>query len=267
MAIWNLGAVSVTRIEEMMGEASYPPAEYFSEFDRAVLERNLGWLVPSHYIPARDMLITSVHSWLIRTPHHTILLDACAGNHKERQWWPRFHQLNTPFMERLRAAGARPEDVDVVLCTHLHADHIGWNTRLENGRWVPTFPNAKYIMSRTECEFWDPRGKSPALAADPGRRIAFADSVLPVLESGQAQLVDGVHAIDDDLLVEPAPGHTEGHVLLKVGAGGVFCGDVLHHPLQIYAPHWNSRFCAFPDQARATRRNVLEYCAEHGALL
>jgi glyoxylase-like metal-dependent hydrolase (beta-lactamase superfamily II) len=212
------------------------------------------------------MLITSVHSWLIRTPHHTILLDACAGNHKPRQWWPRFHNLNTPFLERLAAAGARPEDVDIVMCTHLHADHIGWNTVLRDGRWVPTFPNAKYVMSRKECEFWDPRGKSPELAADPGRCVAFTDSVLPVLEAGQAQLVDGVHAIDDGLLVEPAPGHTEGHVLLKL-TGGVFCGDAIHHPLQIYMPQWNSRFCTFQDQARATRRKILEHCVESGALL
>ena len=267
MTTWTLGGVRVTRIEEMIGEASYPPAEYFSEFDPAVLESHRGWLVPHHYIPARNMLITSVHSWLIRTPHHTILLDACAGNHKERQWWPRFHNLNTPFLERLKAAGAAPEDIDLVMCTHLHADHIGWNTVLRDGRWVPTFPNAKYVMSRKECEFWDPRGKSPGLAAAAGRRTAFADSVLPVLEAGQAQLVEGVHAIDDGLLVEPAPSHTEGHVLLKLGRRGVFCGDVLHHPLQIYMPHWNSRFCAFPDQARATRKRVLEFCVESGALL
>ena len=159
MATWKLGDAQITRIEEMIGEASYPPAEYFSEFDRAVLERHMSWLTPNHYIPARDMLITSVHSWLIRTPRHTILLDACAGNHKQRPWWPRFHNLNTPFLERLHAAGARPEDVDIVMCTHLHADHIGWNTVLRDGRWVPTFPNAKYVMSRKECEFWDPRGK------------------------------------------------------------------------------------------------------------
>lgn len=270
MATWTLGSVSVTRIEEMLGFGSYPPAEYFAGFEPGVLARNLDWLVPHHYVPDGGQLITSVHSWLIRTPHHTILLDACAGNGKERQWWPRFHQLDTPFLERLRAAGATPEDVDIVLCTHLHADHVGWNTRLRDGRWVPTFPRAKYLFSRTECEYWDPRGKSPELAEDPGRRIVFADSVLPVIEAGQAQLVDGTHAIDDSLLVEPAPGHTRGHVILKLaagGAGGVFCGDVLHHPLQVYAPHWNSRFCELPDQARATRRRVLEHCAERGALL
>ena len=269
MATWGIGPVSVTRIEEQLGFGSFPPDQYFTGFDRAVLERHLGWLVPNHYVPEKDALITSVHSWLIRTPHHTILLDACAGNHKERPWWPRFHQLDTPFLERLRAAGAAPEDIDIVLCTHLHADHIGWNTVLKDGRWVPTFPNAKYLFSKKENDFWDPR-INVALAEDPPRRIAYRDSVLPVVEAGQARIVDGNHAIDDTLLVEPAPGHTPGHILLKLaagGGGGVFCGDVLHHPLQIYAPHWNSQFCYEPDVARATRRRVLEHCADARALL
>lgn len=269
MSTWTIGPVSVTRIEEQLGFGSFPPEQYFSGFEKEVLERNLDWLVPNHYVPAAQALITSVHSWLIRTPQHTILLDCCAGNHKDRPWWPRFHQLETPFLERLRAAGARPEDIDIVLCTHLHADHIGWNTVRRDGHWVPTFPNARYLFSRIENDFWDPR-INVELAEDPARKIAYRDSVLPVLEAGQAELVEGSHAIDDMLQVEPAPGHTPGHVLLKLragGAGGVFCGDVLHHPLQIYAPHWNSQFCMLPDQARATRRRVLEHCAEHGELL
>jgi glyoxylase-like metal-dependent hydrolase (beta-lactamase superfamily II) len=265
---WILGAVEVTRIEEMLGFGSFPPAQYFDGFEAPVLERHLDWLVPNHYVPERNALITSVHSWLIRTGRHTVLLDCCGGNHKDRPWWPRFHQQETPFLERLRAAGAQPEDIDIVLCTHLHADHIGWNTVRRDGRWVPTFPNARYLFSRTENAFWDPL-QNAALGEDP-RRIAYADSVLPVIESGQARLLDGVHVIDDALLVEPAPGHTPGHVILKLSApkaGGVFCGDVIHHPLQVYAPHWNSQFCELPDQARATRRRVLEYCAEEKALL
>ena len=269
MATWTLGGVSVTRIEEQLGFGSFPPDRYFTGFEREVLERHLGWLVPNHYVPVHDALITSVHSWLIRTPRHTILLDCCAGNHKNRPWWPRFDRLDTPFLDRLRAAGARPEDIDIVLCTHLHADHIGWNTVLRDGRWVPTFPNARYLVSRIENEFWDPL-VNVELAQDPARSIAYRDSVLPVIEAGQAEHVDGQHAIDDQLRIEPAPGHTPGHVLLELRAGGtsgVFCGDVLHHPLQIYAPHWNSQFCCLPEQARATRRRVLEHCAEHEALL
>lgn len=265
---WRIGSASVTRIEEQLGPGSFPPEQYFSGFEPEVLERHLPWLVPHHYVPATRALITSVHSWLIRTPRHTVLLDCCSGNHKDRHWWPRFHMLDSPFLQRLAAAGVAPEQVDIVLCTHLHADHIGWNTRLENGRWVPTFPNARYLFGRTECEHWNPALHPES--DDPHRRIAWADSVLPVLEAGQAELVDTPYAIDDTLTVEAAPGHTPGHVLLKLhtpGGGAVFCGDVMHHPLQVVAPHWNSQFCQRPDEARATRRRVLEHCAEHGALL
>lgn len=269
MQQWTIGNTTVTRIEEQLGPGSFPPAQYFTGFDREVLNQNLDWLVPHHYIPSQDALITSVHSWLIQTPQHTILLDSCSGNHKDRHWWPRFHQLNTPFLARLAEAGVQATDINMVLCTHLHADHIGWNTSLQNGRWVPTFPNAKYLFSRIENDHWDPL-KNPTLAADPARRIAYVDSVLPVIHAGQAQLVEGVHAIDDSLLLEPAPGHTPGHILLKLldsKGGGVFCGDVIHHPLQIYAPQWNTQFCQDSDQARTTRQRMLCYCAETGAKL
>ncbi len=269
MTTWTIGGVSVTRVEEQLGFASFPPEQYLAGFERELLQRHLGWLVPHHYSPQHDRLITSIHSWLIRTERHTILLDCCGGNHKERPGYPRYHQRDFPFLARLREAGAAPEDIDIVLCTHLHADHVGWNTLLRDGRWVPTFPNAKYLFSRIENEHQDPR-RNPAADADPLRGRAYRDSVLPVIEAGQATLLDGVHAIDDALLVEPAPGHTPGHVLLKLadkGERALFCGDVMHHPLQVCAPRWNSRFCELPDEARATRRRVLEHCVEHRALL
>jgi glyoxylase-like metal-dependent hydrolase (beta-lactamase superfamily II) len=269
VATWSIGEVSVTRVEEQLGFASFPPEQYLDGFERAALERHLAWLVPDHYSPERNRLVSSVHSWLIRTPRHTILLDCCAGNHKERPGFARFHQLDTPYLARLRAAGAAPEDIDIVLCTHLHSDHVGWNTMRRNGRWVPTFPNAKYLFSRTENEIGDPR-RSAKAAADPQRCNAYHDSVLPVIEAGQAMLLDGAHAIDDAMLIEPAPGHTPGHIVLKLayrGERALFSGDAIHHPLQVYMPQWNSRFCELPNEARATRRRLLEHCAEDNALL
>ena len=269
MATWTIGAVSVTRVEEQIGFASFPPEQYLAGFERELLQRHLPWLVPHHYSPEHDRLVTSVHSWLIRTDRHTILLDCCGGNHKERPGLARFHRRDTPYLARLREAGAAPEDIDIVLCTHLHADHVGWNTMLRDGRWIPTFPNAKYLFSRSEDEYGDPR-RNPAADADPQRGCAYRDSVLPVIEAGQAVLLDGTHAIDDAMFVEPAPGHTPGHVILKLqdrGERALFCGDALHHPLQVYAPHWNSRFCELPEQALVTRRRLLEHCAEQGALL
>jgi glyoxylase-like metal-dependent hydrolase (beta-lactamase superfamily II) len=269
MATWKIGGTEITRVGELLGFASLPPEEFFKGFDRDFVSRHIEWLVPDHYSQEHDRLISSVHSWLIRTDRHTILLDSCVGNHKNRPGFARFHQLDTPFLRLLREAGAAPEDIDVVLCTHLHSDHVGWNTMLRDGRWVPTFPNAKYLFSRIESDWGDPR-RNPEVAGDPMRANAYLDSVLPIIEAGQAELIDGLFGIGDTLLIEPAPGHTRGHVVLKLDIGNekaVFCGDVLHHPLQVYAPHWNSSFCELPDEAPVTRRRVLEHCAENRALL
>ena len=198
-----------------------PARNTFRNFERDVLERHLDWLAPDHYSPQHDRFVTSVHSWLIRLDGLTILIDTCGGNHKDRPWTQRFHQLDTPYLQRLRAAGAAPEDIDMVLCTHLHADHVGWNTMLRDGRWVPTFPNAKYLFSRTDDAYWDVR-KNPAMAADP-RHMAYEDSVLPVVQSGQAVLVDDGYDVTSKLSVEAAPGHSPGHVLFKLADEGQAC--------------------------------------------
>src|SRR5262249_45552476 len=156
-----------------------------------------------------------------------------------------------------------------LLCARLHCDHVGWNTQVGDGQWVPTFPNAKYLFSKIESEIGDPR-RNPAADADPQRGRAYRDSVLPVIEAGQAVLVEGDHALDDHMTIYPSPGHTHGHVSLRLAnrAGrAIFCGDVIHHALQVHMPHWNSKFCELPESARATRRLMLEQCAEDSALL
>lgn len=268
MATWSIGSATITRIEEQIGFAHMPPERYFRGFEREVLNRHLSWLAPDHYDPAADRVISSVHSWLIRIGSTTILLDSCAGNHKERPWTPRFHQLDTPFLSRLRAAGAEPEDIDIVLCTHLHADHVGWNTMLKDGRWVPTFPNAKYLFSKIDDAYWDAR-RNPAMADDP-RRAAYVDSVLPVIAARQATLVEDGYQISDRLAVHAAPGHTPGNIVMQLtepNGRATFCGDVIHHPIQVYAPHWNHMADEHPDVARPTRRRLLESCAETGSLL
>lgn len=277
MTTWNIGAASVTRIEEQLGFALMPPEKYFPGFEREVMDRHLGWLAPDHYSPEQNRVVSSVHSWLVRTGQHTLLLDCCAGNHKERPWSPRFNQLDTPYMERLRAAGVAPEDIDIVLCTHLHADHIGWNTVRRDGRWAPTFPNAHYLFSRIEADYWN-AATNPAMQNDP-RRMAYVDSVLPVVESGQAVMLEGNHALDDGVFIEPAPGHTPGHVIVKLdrrgsrpsgdehGERAIFCGDALHHPIQVYAPHWAHIADEDAAQAKQTRIRILEQCVETGSLL
>ena len=214
--IWTIGDVTVTRIEEQLGFSTGAPEQYLRGLDRSLLQEHAGWLVPNHYSPAADRLVTSIHSWLIRTPRCTILLDTCGGNHKQRPWSPRFHMLDTPWLARLAAAGVRPEEIDIVMCSHLHADHVGWNTMQRDGRWVPVFPNARYLMSRREVAEWDPRQN--AAMAQRRERILYEDSVLPVVESGQAVLIDEGYAVDDGLTVEASHGHTPGHVSLALRA-------------------------------------------------
>jgi glyoxylase-like metal-dependent hydrolase (beta-lactamase superfamily II) len=269
----TIGEVSLTRIEESLGPL-FEPGFFLPGWQPGTLEEHRHWLVPQHLDPVSGKLILSVHSWLVRTQHHTILIDACAGNNKQRRAQPHFHLQRRPFLERLAAAGAAPEDIDYVLCTHLHADHVGWNTRLVDGRWVPTFPRATYVFSQIERDYWDPtRGLAdgsggPKLEA---HHIAvFEDSVLPVIASGQAMIVGGEHRIGDDLAIEPAPGHTPGHFVVTLRsrqAEGMFIGDALHHPIQIYHPEWNSRVCILPEIARRTRQRILEACAERDILM
>jgi glyoxylase-like metal-dependent hydrolase (beta-lactamase superfamily II) len=268
MTTWTIGSATITRVEELLGITNQPCEKYFPNFERDVLERHLDWLAPGHYSIEHDRFVTSVHSWLIRLGSLTILIDTCGGNHKERPWTRRFHQLDMPYLQRLSAAGVRPEDIDMVLCTHLHADHVGWNTMLRDGRWVPTFPNAKYLFSRTDDAYWDVR-KNPAMANDP-RHMVYEDSVLPVVQSGQAVLVDDGYNITSKLWVEAAPGHSPGHVLFNLADNGkraVFCGDVIHHALQVYAPHWTHMADERPAEGAVSRRRLLESCAEHESLL
>jgi glyoxylase-like metal-dependent hydrolase (beta-lactamase superfamily II) len=178
-----------------------------------------------------------------------------------------FDHLSLPYLADLAAAGVRPEEVDFVLCTHLHVDHAGWNTQLINGRWVPTFPNAKYIFARTEYEFWERRHLDGSEGPVPN---VYDDSILPVMQAGQAVLVDADHQIDDGLWFEPAPGHTPGNVVVNLqsqGATGVLTGDVMHHPLQLIRPEWSSRACEDAVQSAATRRALIERYADTDTLI
>ena len=262
----KIGAATAARIEESY-EPNFNAVKFFPDWDPAVLEEHRSWLAPEHYDPASGFLKLSIHSWLLSVGGKRILIDTCVGNHKPRPARPLWDMQETRYLERLAAAGVNPEDIDMVMCTHLHVDHVGWNTRLENGRWVPTFPNARYVFSREDYNHY------LALDLDPEKGPAnlgsFRDSVLPVVEAGLAQMVSGATALDEHLSVEPAPGHTPGTIAIKFESKGeraLFCGDILHHALQVYRPHWNSFACADAANARASRRKVLEHCAG-GALL
>ena len=208
----------------------------------------------------------------LRTPRHTVLIDSCVGDDKERLPFRDFHQLKSPWLANLEAAGVRPEGVDYVLCTHLHVDHVGWNTRLQDGRWVPTFANARYLFGRAEYAHWESeRSVENARGFAAMSQKVYDDSVLPVMQAGLVDLVGDDHELLDALLrIRLAPGHTPGSITIDLTTPqrrALFTGDILHHPIQVLLPEWNSAFCGAPEQARQTRRRVLEQCAQSQAVL
>jgi glyoxylase-like metal-dependent hydrolase (beta-lactamase superfamily II) len=263
----KIGDATVTRIEETY-EPNFDAAKFFSDWRPEIVQEHRDWMLPNHFDPASGMIKLSVHSWLITVGGKRILIDGCVGNHKPRPLRTMWDMMNTPYLERLAAAGVKPEQVDIVMCTHLHMDHVGWNTRLENGRWVPTFPNAKYVFSRADYDHYLKLDSDPATG--PVNQGSFRDSVIPIVEARLSQMVDGAHTVDEHLSLDPRPGHTPGTVAINLASRGqkaLFCGDILHHAIQVYHPEWNSFACADQVNARKSRRQVLEDCAGSGALL
>jgi len=273
MRTLHFGDIAVDRVVEVEGPGFFP-AFMLPDCTPEALAAEAGWLVPDFLHAESGRFVQSVHTYVIRTGRHTILVDTCIGNDKERPSTKAWHRLQTPWLDKLRAAGVPPESVDFVLCTHLHVDHVGWNTRLVDGRWVPTFPNARYLFHKTEYAFFEKEARE-RLAAGPGAGSGaddgcFLDSVLPVVEAGRALFVDGDHAIDDRLRLEPTPGHTPGHVCLHLeGPDGraVFTGDLMHHPVQCAYPEWNSRFCVDPAQSRETRMRFVDRHTDDGTTI
>ena len=216
------------------------------------------WLEPRFLDPASNRLVMAMQSYVLRTRHRTILVDACVGNDKERRFHaPWAHRTSTRYLDELAAIGLAPDDIDFVMCTHLHADHVGWNTRLAGGRWVPTFPNARYLFARTEYDHWIAVNEGGKKYSDG----CIDDSVLPVVEAGQADIVADDYAFDDEISFALTPGHTPGHVAIELASQGeraVLSGDVCHTPLQCREPGWSAVGCSDRAQSAATRRAFLE---------
>lgn len=204
-------------------------------------------------------LLLSVQSHLVRFGGKNILIDTCVGENKERPARAEWHRRQgTKYLSGLAACGCKPADVDIVMCTHLHADHVGWNTRLDSGRWVPTFPKAKYVMGRTELDYFTTQFREKPAA----NHASFEDSVLPIVEHGLVSTVDTGDEIAEGAKILGLPGHTPGQIGLEIAAGGgetmVFVGDAIHSPVQIYKPEWSSTFCTDRQQAENTRRHLIE---------
>ena len=254
----QMGALTIARALEL--HMSFGRQEFFPTTREEDWSPHMEWLVACGAADRSTLdLVLPAQSYILRTSHHTILLDTCVGNHKERPNRPTWHQkTDQTYLRALAAHGYAPADIDYVMCTHLHGDHVGWNTQLVDGRWVPTFPNAKYVLSRKEVEtFRD-------VAHPRLNRVPFEDSVLPVVEAGQAELVTNDFALDDEVWLESSPGHTPDHVSIRMASRGqdaVMCGDLIHSPIQCRYPEWDAMPDYDPPLAKATRRSFLErYC-------
>jgi glyoxylase-like metal-dependent hydrolase (beta-lactamase superfamily II) len=268
---FRIGDIIVSRVEEWSG--GFSSADYlFAGYEDEEWKRREPEFVPDFYKRDEGLIFGVLQSWVIDTGKERILFDTGAGNDKERPGIPIFGGLQTDFLDRLVASGYQPEDIDTVVCSHLHIDHVGWNTRLVEGAWRPTFANARYVMPTADRDYWDPGndGEKPTEQGAFVNAGVFEDSVEPIMAAGRAEWVGDGFEIAPGISLAARPGHTPGQMALDVTSGdhvALFVGDILHHPMQVHRPDWNSRFCEDPQQARESRRAVLEQAADRDALL
>jgi glyoxylase-like metal-dependent hydrolase (beta-lactamase superfamily II) len=259
---WRVGDATVMRIAEL--DATAGLQGLIPKFDLADVAR-AEWLIPN-FVDKNGQLRGVVQAFVIMIAGQVIIVDPGVGNGKKRSAVSGWDNLHTNFLDRLQAAGAAPDNVDYVVSTHLHFDHVGWHTRFVDGVWQPTFPAARYIMSGEEFRYWQSR---------PAKEIAdqhagFSDSVLPVYHAGLVDLVADDHVVTDGVRLVPSPGHIPNHVSVLIESGGhsaAFAGDVMHHPCQIAYPYWGAASGFDPDQARASRWDLLKRCTASDALL
>jgi glyoxylase-like metal-dependent hydrolase (beta-lactamase superfamily II) len=247
--VWNVGKVKITKIVELetVGSTRFVlPLASNEEI------RKLPWLIPD-FATGEGRLKMSIHSLVVETPTRRIVVDTGLGNDKEGRSIPTWNNRNGPFLETMTAAGFPPDSIDTVLCTHLHVDHVGWNTRLLGGKWLPTFARARYVFGKTEFEHWRDHSKEPDRAA------VFNDSVKPIAEAGKADLVASDSRLSDEVSLIPTPGHSPGHMSILIQSDGeqaLLTGDVAHHPCQMAHLDWSSTADSDPAQSAATRREL-----------
>ena len=257
---WKVGNVKITRVVEM--EGGFPPGAMFNGLteDRV---KSIDWIHP-HYALPDGTVRYSVHAYVVESQGHRIIVDTCIGNDKPRnnEGW---NKLQIPFLERLNKAGYQPESIDTVLCTHLHLDHVGWNTRWDGKKWVPTFPNARYLFGRTEWEHWTHEnhgsGDMPDFVVQLSEQgNVMNDSVLPIVKAGLQELVESNYRVTDEVSLFPTPGHTPGHVSVAINSAGqkaTITGDLMHNPIQIADPEICSNFDFDQSIALSTRRTFI----------
>src|SRR2546423_716181 len=261
----TIGDLTIHRIIEQ--ETTFRPAlEMLPGLTPALLAETRPWMRKAAALDAQDVLILCFQSYVVKTPHHTILVDSCIGNDKPRPTRPNWNmKTDDTYMRALAAAGISAGDIDFVMCTHLHPDHVGWNTRLENGRWVPTFPKARYVFAERELEYWSMRQKE-----DPQALPWITDSVLPIVAADRVDVVKSAHALDDLVTLIPTPGHTIDHYSVRVGEPGadaVITGDMIHSPLQARYPELSARPDYDGKQSAETRRDLFGKLCDTSTLL
>jgi len=253
---WKIGDVRITRVQEL--EA--PGLEWLLPDATAPNLKDIAWIGP--FVAPNGEALASVHALLIEAPDRKVVVDTCVGNDKPRSI-PFWNELQTSFLADFESTGTRVDGVDAVVCTHLHIDHVGWNTRLVDGRWQPTFSKARYLLGRTEWEHWN--GED-----DADTQQILADSVRPIFDAGQVDLVESDHRLCDEIWLEPTPGHTPGHVSVRIASRGeeaVITGDLMHHPSQIAHPDWCAVVDSDREQALETRRSFLARYADTPTLV
>jgi glyoxylase-like metal-dependent hydrolase (beta-lactamase superfamily II) len=265
MLRWNIGDVSIVRVVEMLPmEAA---KRLFPSATDERIDAHWSWIYP-HFVDEAHNLRLSIHALVVESRGRRILVDTCVGNDKERAY-PGMGRLRTPFLEQLDGAGYPAGSIDTVLCTHLHFDHVGWNTTLIDGRWVPTFERARYLFSHREWEYWREQEARGAEAVFDSWRV-LSDSVRPVVDAGLVDLVSSDHRLTDEVWLEPTPGHTPGHVSVRISSRGqdaVITGDLVHNPVQFGEPTWNGHADSDGDEAIATRLGFLRRYGGTGTLV
>jgi glyoxylase-like metal-dependent hydrolase (beta-lactamase superfamily II) len=263
----TLGKITVHRVIDL-DPFAIPIANIFPGATPAQLNPAAHMLADQHFDFATGKVLLVIQSHLVRFAGKTILIDACVGEHKSRPLRPEWNlRTGTQYLANLAAAGCTPDDIDIVMCTHLHADHLGWNTRLESGRWVPTFRNARYVMTQRDI---DQRAQDAAQSPQ-ANHGSYQDSVLPVLDAGLVKVAKAGDEIADGAKIIDLAGHSPGQIGLDLAADAgsklVFCGDAIHSPVQVFHPEWFSGFCFDGQQAVRTRRSLLERAVAEGLRL
>jgi glyoxylase-like metal-dependent hydrolase (beta-lactamase superfamily II) len=253
MQSWKIGDVRITRLQEQ--EPVWPGTMILPNATPDSVKREGDWLQP--FTDQNGVFKLSIHSLLVESEGRRIVVDTCVGNNKVRPGFKDWSDLRLPFLRDFEKAFPR-ESIDTVVCTHLHLDHVGWNTTLENGKWVPTFPKAKYLMSQPEWDHWS------KFDGVPDFKNAIDDSVRPVVDAKLAELVEPTRRLTNEVWLESTPGHTPGHVSVRISSRGenaVITGDMMHHPIQVAHPDWAVEFDNNPTQAVETRKSFVErYC-------